>query len=64
MPVMDGFEATRRKRTVLGYTELTILALTASVKQHDFLDFGFTDWLAKRTKLRELKEKILRSMGY
>jgi len=58
MPVMDGLEATRRLRT-LGHTTLPIVALTASVKQHDYTELGFDDWLSKPLPLKELKEKIL-----
>ena len=57
---MDGLEATRRLRA-MGHTQLPILGLTASVKQHDYKELGFDDWLAKPTPLKELKEKIIRA---
>ena len=57
MPVMDGLEATRRLRT-MGYTDLPIVGLTASVKRLDFQELGFDDWLAKPTPLKELKKKL------
>lgn len=57
MPVMDGLEATRRLRT-MGYTDLPIVGLTASVKRLDFKELGFDDWLAKPTPLKELKQKL------
>lgn len=43
MPVMDGLEATRRLRT-MGYSDLPILGLTASVKRSDYEELGFDDW--------------------
>lgn len=57
MPVMDGLEATRRLRT-MGYTELVIFGLTASVTRSDFADLGFNDWLPKPTTLKTLKAKL------
>ena len=54
---MDGLEATRRLRT-MGYTDLPIVGLTASVKRLDFQELGFDDWLAKPTPLKELKKKL------
>mmetsp|Transcript_7010 Transcript_7010/g.14366 ORF Transcript_7010/g.14366 Transcript_7010/m.14366 type:complete len:343 (+) Transcript_7010:50-1078(+) len=57
MPVMDGLEATRRLRT-MGHKSLTIMGLTASVKQHDYRELGFDDWLAKPTPLKELKSRL------
>ena len=59
MPVMDGLEATRRLRT-MGYADLPIVGLTASVKRLDFKELGFDDWLAKPTPLKELKKKLNR----
>jgi len=58
MPVMDGVEATSRLRT-LGFVDLPILGLTASVKQSDYRDLGFDDWLSKPIPLKDLKEKRL-----
>jgi signal transduction histidine kinase len=59
MPVMDGLEATRRLRT-MGYTDLPILGLTASVKRSDYEELGFTDWLPKPILMKDLKAKLLK----
>lgn len=59
MPVMDGFEATRRLRT-LGYTNLPIFGLTASVARSDFTELGFDDWLPKPILMKDLKSKLYR----
>jgi CheY-like chemotaxis protein len=58
MPVMDGFEATRRLRT-MGYHNLPIFGLTASVARSDFSELGFDGWLAKPIPMRDLKAKLL-----
>jgi len=57
MPVMDGLEATRRLRT-LGYKDLPIYGLTASVARSDFTELGFDDWLPKPIRMTELKCKL------
>jgi len=59
MPVMDGLEATRRLRT-MGYTDLPIYALTASVARPDFSELGFTDWIPKPIPMKDLKAKLYR----
>lgn len=59
MPVMDGLEATRRLRT-MGYTNLPILGLTASVKRSDYIELGFNDWLPKPILMKDLKAKLLK----
>lgn len=59
MPVMDGLEATRRLRT-MGYHDLPIYGLTASVVRSDFLELGFNDWIAKPIPMKELKSKLHR----
>jgi len=59
MPVMDGLEATRRLRT-MGYSDLPILGLTASVKRSDYEELGFTDWLPKPILMKDLKAKLLK----
>ncbi len=57
MPVMDGLEATRRLRT-MGYAQLPIYGLTASVARSDFQDLGFNDWIAKPIPMKDLKRKL------
>jgi CheY-like chemotaxis protein len=57
MPVMDGLEATRRLR-MLGYSDLPIVGLTASVTRSDFAELGFNDWLAKPVPLKDLRAKL------
>jgi CheY-like chemotaxis protein len=57
MPVMDGIEATKRLRSK-GYTSLPIIGLTASVHRTDYLDLGFTDWIAKPVPMKDLKVKL------
>ncbi len=50
MPLMDGMEATRRLRQLPGFTELPIIALTASAgvnSRRRYLEGGCTDHLAK-----------------
>ncbi len=59
MPVMDGLEATRRIRS-LGYGDLPILGLTASVSRSDFTELGFSDWLPKPIPMKELNVKLHR----
>jgi len=58
MPVMDGFEATRRIRR-LGYTKLPVIGLTASVGRSDYAELGFSDWLPKPIRLNDLKSKLM-----
>ena len=57
MPIMDGFETTRRLRT-MGYTDLPIYGLTASVSRSDFTELGFNDWLPKPILMKDLKAKL------
>ena len=57
MPVMDGLEATRRLRT-MGYSELPIYGLTASVARNDYKELGFDDWIGKPIPMKDLKSKL------
>ena len=59
MPVCDGLEATRRLRT-MGFNELPIYGLTASVARSDFVELGFNDWLPKPIRMKDLKSKLYR----
>ncbi len=59
MPIMDGLEATRRLR-IMGYTELPIFGLTASVSRSDYTELGFNDWLAKPIPMKDLRAKLNR----
>mmetsp|Transcript_21303 Transcript_21303/g.37466 ORF Transcript_21303/g.37466 Transcript_21303/m.37466 type:complete len:973 (-) Transcript_21303:122-3040(-) len=57
MPVMDGLEATRRLRA-MGYRDLPILGLTASMKRSDYQELGFDDWLPKPILMNDLQLKL------
>ncbi|KAG7347713.1 histidine kinase, DNA gyrase B-, and HSP90-like ATPase [Nitzschia inconspicua] len=57
MPIMDGLESTKRLR-MLGYNDLPIVGLTASVARPDFSELGFDDWLPKPVSMKELKNKL------
>lgn len=66
MPVMDGLEATRRIRTLIGGTEVKIVALTASVfaeQREEVLAAGMDDFLRKPYQMGELYACLLRQLG-
>ncbi len=53
MPVMDGFEATKRIRQLDQFRELPIIAVTANISESDqqrCRDVGMSDYLAKPVK--------------
>jgi CheY-like chemotaxis protein/HPt (histidine-containing phosphotransfer) domain-containing protein len=62
MPVMDGFEATRRIRESL-HSRIPIIAITADAMPADrarCLDGGMDDYMAKPVDLRQLADKLAR----
>ena len=61
MPVMDGVDATRKIKNLLGEDSPAIIALTANAMAGDrqkYLDCGMDDYLAKPLSLDTLKEMI------
>lgn len=61
MPVMDGFTATRAIRAKFAGRHAIIIALTASVMEHDrrsAMRNGFDDFVSKPCREEELLEKI------
>jgi len=69
MPEMDGFEATRRIRTMLADSPkatIPIIALTAYARKGErqtFLDAGMNDVLPKPIRAQELSERLLRHLA-
>ncbi|MBX8484298.1 ATP-binding protein [Pseudomonas cichorii] len=67
LPVMDGYEATRRIRQLSGLGELPIIALTANVLQGDrdaCLQAGMNDYLAKPFKHADLQQVLQRWLSF
>ena len=63
MPVMDGFESTRRIRTLYSESELPVVAVSANAMTKDRLrcfDVGMNDFLKKPVSLHDLKSAINR----
>jgi len=61
MPVMNGFDATRTIRTLSGYHDTPIIALTAFAMKGDrekCLDAGATDYIPKPIDSKEFIEKV------
>jgi CheY-like chemotaxis protein len=62
MPKMDGFEATRRLRSIGGYAaQVPVIAMTASAFAEDrlaCLAAGMTDFLSKPVRESELDSKL------
>ncbi|MYN08294.1 response regulator, partial [Pseudoduganella aquatica] len=69
MPLMDGYEATRRWRAheaAAGLPRLPVVALTASAVEGDrqrCLEAGMDDYLAKPFKLEEFSAAVRRAAG-
>jgi CheY-like chemotaxis protein len=63
LPVMDGYEATRRIRALPGLESLPIIALTANARLGDrelCLQTGMNDYLAKPFKRTDLQQVLQR----
>ena len=61
LPIMDGYEATRRIRKLAAMGQVPIIALTANALQGDreaCLQAGMNDYLAKPFKRAELQELL------
>ena len=69
MPVMDGFEATKRIRQIeaeQNKPKIPIIALTASVVDDDIqkcFNVGMTDYMAKPFKANLLQDKMLQAIA-
>ncbi|MCP4700085.1 MAG: response regulator [Gammaproteobacteria bacterium] len=62
MPVMDGYEATRRLRTDTRYREIPIIAMTANVMPGDrekCIAAGMNDYISKPVALDRLTNTLL-----
>ena len=62
MPVMDGYEATKRIRQNPKFKKLPIIALTAKAMKDDrqlCIEAGANDYLSKPFKPQELYDKIM-----
>ena len=63
MPIMDGYEATRRIRKTPSMRDIPILALTASSFREDVIkceESGMNDFLSKPIRAATLREAIER----
>ncbi len=62
MPLVDGYDATRRIRSTLGYEKLPVIALTAHNSANDrkrCLEAGMSEYLTKPIKPNFLYETLL-----
>jgi signal transduction histidine kinase/CheY-like chemotaxis protein len=67
LPVMDGYEATRRIRELPGRDSLPIIALTANARHGDrdlCLQSGMNDYLAKPFKRADLQQVLQRWLTF
>jgi signal transduction histidine kinase/CheY-like chemotaxis protein len=67
LPVMDGYEATRRIRQLPGLERLPIIALTANARHGDreiCLQAGMNDYLAKPFKRTDLQQVLQRWLTF
>ncbi len=65
MPVIDGFEATRRLRRVSELADIKIIAVSASTlipADHLRTEFGFDDYVPKPLQIHEVFEKLARHL--
>lgn len=67
MPVMDGFEATRRIRAQPAFRQLPVIAMTANAMKGDknrCLQAGMNDYISKPVSQELLYQTLLRWIGY
>ncbi len=61
MPILDGFETTRKIRGGAGQNDIPIIALTANVSKEDkqrCFQSGMDDYLSKPTRLEQLNSSL------
>jgi CheY-like chemotaxis protein len=66
MPVMDGFEATRRIRAQSALLSLPVIAMTANVMEGDrekCIEAGMNDYIGKPVVEADLKKTLARWLG-
>lgn len=67
MPVMDGFEELRQLRDTVETRDIPVIALTASVMEHEIHQLevcGFNGYLRKPAKLENLYKEIMKVLPY